>query len=432
MDEQCLVELYRAVSRVLKRLGTLPSVNPLRNICRNLKLTDVEPSPESRAAIVTLIAALGLWKKLGFAKAEEAGKVDPRRLVALESTFEETIAHLVSHGLSGAMPDGERLRVETAYLGFVEDALSSLSSCCDDREVSALERGCQAVEAFAPTVAAESAKTSVGEGGAAVTATNKIESKRGLLFLEFGVYRGKSIRVIARAAAGIGMGSRVVGFDSFEGLPSAWRPGFPVGAFGISGVEATATISALERDFPGVLELRRGLFKDSVPVFLREEFGVDGEGGVGGGAVESSRVGTADQALAAAAGAASAAAAAATAVLPATTAATAGAEATRATARPPAARPRLAMVHVDCDLYKSAATVLTLLSNAGVVEPGLVLVFDELVNFDLFLAHEMRALFELVQRLNAKSRRFRVEWIGGRRGDMSRACRLVACVDGVE
>jgi hypothetical protein len=42
--------------------------------------------------------------------------------------------------------------------------------------------------------------------------------------LEFGVGSGTSLRLIARHMP-------VVGFDSFQGLPEDWRPGFPKGRF---------------------------------------------------------------------------------------------------------------------------------------------------------------------------------------------------------
>lgn len=46
--------------------------------------------------------------------------------------------------------------------------------------------------------------------------------------LEFGVAGGHSLR---RLVAGMPTGSRVVGFDSFEGLPEHWRDGFGAGMF---------------------------------------------------------------------------------------------------------------------------------------------------------------------------------------------------------
>ncbi|MFW3172820.1 TylF/MycF/NovP-related O-methyltransferase [Geodermatophilus sp. CPCC 206100] len=73
------------------------------------------------------------------------------------------------------------------------------------------------------------------------------------LYLEFGVATGGTLRVIAtHAPAG-----SVFGFDSFEGLPEDWRPGFDAGAF------AQAELP----DVPGA-ELVVGLFDDTLGPFL--------------------------------------------------------------------------------------------------------------------------------------------------------------------
>lgn len=50
----------------------------------------------------------------------------------------------------------------------------------------------------------------------------------GGLWLEFGVFRGASIRRIGNAAP---PDAHIYGFDSFEGLPEDWRPGFERGRF---------------------------------------------------------------------------------------------------------------------------------------------------------------------------------------------------------
>lgn len=62
-----------------------------------------------------------------------------------------------------------------------------------------------------------------------------------------------------------------------------------------------------------------------------------------------------------------------------------------------AARPdaTVSFVHVDCDLYSSTHTVFTEL--APRLLPGAVIVFDELLNYPEFAAHEMRALVELLE-----------------------------------
>jgi hypothetical protein len=78
------------------------------------------------------------------------------------------------------------------------------------------------------------------------------------LFLEFGVASGSTLKVIVeKAPAGT-----VHGFDSFEGLPEDWRPGFPAGAF------ATDTLP----DVPGA-ELVVGWFDDTLPGFLEQHTG---------------------------------------------------------------------------------------------------------------------------------------------------------------
>jgi hypothetical protein len=71
--------------------------------------------------------------------------------------------------------------------------------------------------------------------------------------LEFGVYTGGTLKLIATAFEGRG----VYGFDSFEGLPEDWRNGFPAGLFGVDGLP----------DVDGA-ELVVGWFDDTLPGFL--------------------------------------------------------------------------------------------------------------------------------------------------------------------
>ncbi|MFC3301800.1 class I SAM-dependent methyltransferase [Parvularcula lutaonensis] len=54
-----------------------------------------------------------------------------------------------------------------------------------------------------------------------------------------------------------------------------------------------------------------------------------------------------------------------------------------------------ALLHIDCDIYSSAAEVFDSLGRT--IRPGTVLLFDELVNYDEFLSNEMLALFEWCQ-----------------------------------
>ena len=75
----------------------------------------------------------------------------------------------------------------------------------------------------------------------------------GGLALEFGVFRGSSLEVIAE-----GRGRRdVYGFDSFQGLPEDYRPHVRAGAFATDGLP----------DVTGA-ELVVGWFQDTLPGFL--------------------------------------------------------------------------------------------------------------------------------------------------------------------
>jgi hypothetical protein len=73
------------------------------------------------------------------------------------------------------------------------------------------------------------------------------------LYLEFGVASGSTLRLIAE----IGPTGRVFGFDSFEGLPEFWRPGFDAGTFKMDQLP----------DVPGA-ELVPGWFDQTLPGFL--------------------------------------------------------------------------------------------------------------------------------------------------------------------
>jgi predicted O-methyltransferase YrrM len=73
------------------------------------------------------------------------------------------------------------------------------------------------------------------------------------MVLEFGVAGGHSIRELASVFPD----RHIHGFDSFEGLPEAWRPEFPEGIF--------------KCDVPHVpdnVTLHQGLFNETLPSFL--------------------------------------------------------------------------------------------------------------------------------------------------------------------
>lgn len=74
------------------------------------------------------------------------------------------------------------------------------------------------------------------------------------LWLEFGVGSGHTLNLICEYR----LQGTVYGFDSFEGLPSDWRPEFPKGAFkqpSLPQVKSNAT-------------LIKGLFEDTIPQFI--------------------------------------------------------------------------------------------------------------------------------------------------------------------
>jgi hypothetical protein len=75
----------------------------------------------------------------------------------------------------------------------------------------------------------------------------------GGMALEFGVFTGTTLKIIAARRDGGG----VYGFDSFAGLPENWRTGFDTGTFGVD----------ILPEVPGA-ELVVGLFDDTLPGFL--------------------------------------------------------------------------------------------------------------------------------------------------------------------
>ncbi|MBW4719624.1 class I SAM-dependent methyltransferase [Saccharothrix obliqua] len=76
--------------------------------------------------------------------------------------------------------------------------------------------------------------------------------------LEFGVYAGATLEVIASALAG----REVYGFDSFQGLPEHWRSGFPAGAFDVPRPPdvrgAELVVGWFDETLPGFLDRHPG------------------------------------------------------------------------------------------------------------------------------------------------------------------------------
>ena len=83
-------------------------------------------------------------------------------------------------------------------------------------------------------------------------------NQRPITYLEFGVYRGESLRLWLSGVSR--PDSRFVGFDTFTGLPERWRPTEPAGHFNANGV------------VPDIKDPRCsfevGLFQDTLPGFV--------------------------------------------------------------------------------------------------------------------------------------------------------------------
>lgn len=78
------------------------------------------------------------------------------------------------------------------------------------------------------------------------------------LVMEFGVFKGESLRLIARRAQDRSTPD-VYGFDSFLGLPRRWGWGYPVGTFDLGGAAPS---------LPGNAHLVTGLFEQTLNPFL--------------------------------------------------------------------------------------------------------------------------------------------------------------------
>jgi len=79
------------------------------------------------------------------------------------------------------------------------------------------------------------------------------------LVCEFGVYKGHTLNIIAKAMTA----DVVYGFDSFEGLPEAWRNGFDKGKFKVEAVGLPT--------FPENVKLYSGWFDATLPRLLSDD-----------------------------------------------------------------------------------------------------------------------------------------------------------------
>lgn len=138
------------------------------------------------------------------------------------------------------------------------------------------------------------------------------------LILEFGVFKGDSIRHMA----GRKPANALHGFDSFQGFPDDDRRDW----------DQDFSVAALP-DVPANVILHPGFFEQTLPAFLQ---------------TWNSQ------------------------------------------------RPRIALVHIDCDIFSSTHTVLSALEPH--LTAGDIIAFDELINYSEFAANEFLALYLFLQR----------------------------------
>jgi len=158
------------------------------------------------------------------------------------------------------------------------------------------------------------------------------------LWLEFGVYRGRSITTFAENTDNL-----IFGFDSFEGLPEHWDSDNPKGCYSLAGSIPEGAISGSNDDNPGMhssaptntikpwpknVKLVKGLFEYSLPPFL---------------------------------------------------------ETTKGDA---------AFVHIDSDIYSSCKTVFSNLKDR--IKDGTVVAFDEICDYPDYRRGEIKAFAEFL------------------------------------
>lgn len=58
------------------------------------------------------------------------------------------------------------------------------------------------------------------------------------------------------------------------------------------------------------------------------------------------------------------------------------------------------LIHIDCDLYSSTIYIFETLIKHNKIKKGLIIVFDELINYNRFFEGEIKALYEINQKYN--------------------------------
>ena len=187
---------------------------------------------------------------------------------------------------------------------------------------------------------------------------NKLISQKGL-WLEFGTWKGQTIDLISQYTD-----NKVYGFDTFSGLDIEWS-GTPTGSmkcFDIGGVPPVSVlpVNPYIRYGPPV-ETRR-VFKENVRFIC----GLFHE------------------------------------TLP---------------KFMKIHKENISFLHIDCDIYHSTKTIFRYCGKS--LSKGSIIVFDELMNYDGYEEHELKAFSEFV----FENSTFKFEWIGMK--DCSVACRVL-------
>ena len=170
-----------------------------------------------------------------------------------------------------------------------------------------------------------------------LTACTQAAETKGL-WLEFGVYRGRTITRIAKNTT-----SLVYGFDSFEGLPEFWDTDNPHGVYSLNGDVPMGAICGSNDDNPGMydssptvtiqpwsrnIRLVKGLFQETLTDFLAEH----------------------DEPI--------------------------------------------AFMNIDSDIYSSAKYVLDLTKDR--FQNGTIITFDEICDYPTYREHEIKAFAEFL------------------------------------
>ena len=172
------------------------------------------------------------------------------------------------------------------------------------------------------------------------------------LWLEFGVWEGHTLDLISQHTE-----NTVYGFDTFSGVDTDWS-GTPSGSmksFDIGGSPPAQLIpidpkvrygpnTGSKRPFKNNVKFITGLFCDTLPRFLK---------------VQQSTTPNVD----------------------------------------------ISFLHIDCDIYESTMDIFR--NCAPFISSGCIVVFDELVNYQGYQEHELRAFTEFID-----STSFSFEWVG--------------------